>query len=144
MITGPNGQTLNDKWRDKGTKTFLGMHSNGFPNLLIMTGPQGGGGQFNFTRVCEMHANYVAWMLTTMRDSGSRKVDVKKEAEDEYAAHCRAMDIRTQPLRDCYSYYNGDGSAEPGSLAYYGGGDRWHEYRKAAQETLAPYLFQEE
>ncbi|MBT3736221.1 MAG: NAD(P)/FAD-dependent oxidoreductase [Gammaproteobacteria bacterium] len=141
MVTGPGGRTLNSKWKEEGTKTFLGMHSAGFPNLLIMTGPQGGGGQFNFTRVCEMHATYVTWMLTEMRDRGVETVDVKKEFEDEYADHCREMDLLSQPLRDCYSYYNGDGSAEPGSLAYYGGGDRWHERRKAAQASLDPYIF---
>ena len=67
-------------------------------------------------------------------------VDVKKEPEDAYAEHCREVDMATAPLRDCMSYYNGHGEAEPGSLAYYGGG-RWHKYRIQAQETLAPYVF---
>ena len=49
MITGRGGQTLNEKWQSEGTKTFLGIHSHGFPNLFIVTGPQGGGGSFNFT-----------------------------------------------------------------------------------------------
>ena len=141
MVTGVDGVTLKEKWQQEGTRTFLGMHSHGFPNLLIMTGPQGGGGQFNFTRVCEMHANYVTWMLTMMRDKGLHTVDIEKSAEDEYAAHCREVDLRSRPLRDCYSYYNGDGTAEPGSLAYYGGGAKWHEIRMQAQESLAPYRF---
>src|SRR5215204_1552928 len=51
MIRGLEGRTLKEKWEAEGTKTFLGMHSAGFPNLFIMNGPQGGGGQFNFTRV---------------------------------------------------------------------------------------------
>jgi len=50
-------------------------------------------------------------------------------------------DIRTRALRDCLSYYNGDGAAEPGSLAYYGGPQKWHELRLAAQETLESYVF---
>jgi hypothetical protein len=79
-------------------------------------------------------------MLKTMRDHGTGIVDVKKESENEYAEHCRVADINTSPLRDCVSYYNGHGDAEPGSLAYYGGG-RWHKYRIAAQTSLDPYLF---
>ncbi len=141
MITGRGGRTLQEKWGTEGTRTFLGMQSNGFPNLLIMSGPQGGGGQFNFTRVSEMHANYVVWMLQTMKERGARAVDVEKAAEEEYATHCRDMDVLTAPLRDCLSYYNGDGNANPGSLAYYGGGARWHERREAAQESLSPYIF---
>ena len=52
-----------------------------------------------------------------------------QEPEDAYAEHCREADIATAPLRDCLSYYNGHGDAEPGSLAYYGGGG-WHRWRK--------------
>ena len=75
-----------------------------------------------------------------MRERGARIVDVRKEPEEAYAAHCREADIGSAPLRDCLSYYNGHGDAEPGSLAYYGGG-RWHKLRIEAQATLEPYLF---
>ena len=142
MIAGRGGRTLRDKWKDEGTKTFLGLHSQGFPNLLILSGPQGGGGQFNFIRTIDGHTDYVVWMLETMRKRGAGVVDVRKEPEIAYAAHCREVDIRTAAFRDCLSYYNGEGSAEPGSLAYYGGPDKWHELRKAAQETLEAYVFE--
>jgi cation diffusion facilitator CzcD-associated flavoprotein CzcO len=140
MIVGREGRTLSEKWAAEGTRTFLGLHSRGFPNLLIMTGPQGGGGSFNFTDAIETHAEYVVWMLATMRDRGIDVVDVAKEPEDAYAEHCRVADINTAPLRDCLSYYNGHGDAAPGSLGYYGG-PRWHELRREAQETLTPYEF---
>ena len=140
MITGRNGQTLQQKWQSEGTKTFLGLHSNGFPNLFIVSGPQGGGGSFNFTDAIERHGDYIVWMLKTMRDRPAGSVDVKKEPEEEYAEHCRVSDLNSRPLRDCISYYNGHGEAEPGSLAYYGGG-RWHKYRIEAQRTLDPYVF---
>ena len=140
MITGRGGQTLNEKWRSGGTRTFLGLHSHGFPNLFIVSGPQGGGGSFNFTNAIEEHADYIVWMLTTLRDRGETIVDVYQAPEDEYAAHCRAADTGTAPLRDCISYYNGHGESEPGSLAYYGGG-QWHKFRSRAQQTLEPYQF---
>ncbi len=140
MITGRNGQTLSSKWKSEGTKTFLGLHSHGFPNLFIISGPQGGGGSFNFTDAIDQHADYVVWMLETLRNNMHTVVDVKKEPEQEYAEHCRIADITSQPLRDCISYYNGHGDAEPGSLAYYGG-TRWHKFRTDAQTTLEPYQF---
>ena len=140
MIRGRDGRTLREKWEAEGTRTFLGMHSRGFPNLFIMNGPQGGGGQFNFTRVSEMHANYVIWALDMMRTKHVRSIDVTREAEDEYTRHCAEMDLLSAPLRDCISYYNGEGKAQPGSLAYYGGGERWHQRRIAAQETMASYI----
>jgi cyclohexanone monooxygenase len=140
MITGRGGQTLNEKWQTGGTRTFLGLHSHGFPNLFIVSGPQGGGGSFNFTNAIEEHADYIVWMLSTLRERGETVVDVRQAPEDEYAAHCRAADTGTAPLRDCISYYNGHGESEPGSLAYYGGG-QWHKFRTRAQQTLEPYQF---
>jgi cyclohexanone monooxygenase len=142
MITGRGGRTLRQKWESEGVKTFLGLHSQGFPNLFIMSGPQGGGGQFNFTRGIEGHTDYVIWMLKTLRARGASVVDIRKEPENAYAEHCREADIITRPLRDCLSYYNGDGSAEPGSLAYYGGPQKWHALRIAAQDSLEPYVFE--
>ena len=141
MITGRDGRTLKRKWEEEGTRTFLGLHSAGFPNLFIVSGPQGGGGSFNFTDAIDTHSDYVVWMLKTMRERGARVVDVRKEPESAYAEHCRVADIASAPLRDCLSYYNGHGDAEPGSLAYYGGG-RWHRLRIEAQATLEPYLFE--
>ena len=140
MIVGREGRTLRDKWQEEGTKTFLGLHSKGFPNLFLISGPQGGGGSFNFTNAIEEHGDYVVWLLETMRDQGKGVVDVEAEHEDTYAKHCRDADQLTRPLRDCITYYNGHGEAEAGSLAYYGGGT-WHKYRTRAQETLEPYIF---
>ena len=140
MITGRDGRTLKQKWEEEGTKTFLGLHSKGFPNLFIVSGPQGGGGSFNFTDAIEAHGDYIVWMLETLRDRGARIVDVREEPELAYAQHCREADVGTAPLRDCISYYNGEGGAEPGSLAYYGG-NRWHKYRAEAQASLDPYVF---
>ncbi len=143
MGTGRGGQTLRDKWQNEGVKTFLGIHNHGFPNLFIMSGPQGGGGQFNFIRGLESHTDYVVWMLKTMRERGVGIVDTKKEPEIEYAEHCKQADILTSPLRDCFSYYNGDGTAEPGSLAYYGGPAKWHELRTEAQNSIEAYVFEQ-
>ena len=142
---GPRGprtaRRLSEKWQTQGTRTFLGLHSHGFPNLFIVSGPQGGGGSFNFTDAIDTHGDYIIWMLTEMRDKALNVVDITEDSEVSYAEHCRVADITTAPLRDCLSYYNGHGDAQPGSLAYYGGG-YWHKFRIAAQESLDPYLFE--
>ena len=141
MIKGRDGRTLNQKWQSEGTKTFLGLHSNGFPNFLIVSGPQGGGGSFNFTDAITAHADYIVWLMTSMREEGYAVVDVREDAEDEYARHCAQVDIASAPLRDCLSYYNGHGDAAPGSLAYYGG-RQWNMICEQAQTSREPYLFQ--
>jgi len=80
-------------------------------------------------------------MLNTLRNRNTSVVDIRKEPEVDYAVHCREVDIATSALRDCLSYYNGDGAAEPGSLAYYGGPQKWHALRRDAQDSLEPYVF---
>ena len=140
QVVGRDGRSLNDKWQSEGTKTFLGLHSAGYPNLFIVSGPQGGGGSFNFTNAIEEHGDYIVWMLQTLQEQQSIVVDVDAQMESDYAAHCALADQKTRPLRDCITYYNGHGEAAPGSLAYYGGG-QWHKWRKEAQSTLAPYRF---
>ena len=142
MIKGRGGRTLSEKWQAQGTKTYLGLHSQGFPNLFIVTGPQGGGGSFNFTDAIVQHTEYIVWMLDHMRSHGHTVVDVEKEPEEKWSDHCARADTVTRPLRDCITYYNGHGEAEPGSLAYYGGG-QWHKWRIRAQESLEAYVFED-
>ena len=139
-VIGEEGLSLSEKAKKEGTKTFLGIHSNGFPNLFIVTGPQGGGTSFNFTDAIENHSDYILWMLNTMKENSYNLVDVDKNYENEYANHCKEVDIQTGSLRDCITYYNGEGKAEPGSLSYYGGG-KWHKIRLEAQKSLKPYIF---
>ena len=139
-VTGIDGRTIEQKWQQGGTRTFLGLHTNGFPNLFIVAGPQGTGGSFNFLDAIEEHSEYVVWMLSTMRDLGHGVVDIRETDEISFAEHCAEVDVATMPLRDCLSNFNGYGRAEPGSLAYYGGREAGR--RKAwAQETLEPYEF---
>ncbi|MEM6485173.1 MAG: NAD(P)/FAD-dependent oxidoreductase [Pseudomonadota bacterium] len=142
MVTGRNGQTLLDKWAEEGTKTYLGVHSQGFPNLFIVMGPQSGGYGFNLMDGIHAQTDHILWVLQTMRDRGSDIVDVHKEYEEQYVQHCADMDIATKPLRDCLSYYDGYGKAKPGSLGYYGGAEKWIELKNAAEQSPDAFIFE--
>jgi cation diffusion facilitator CzcD-associated flavoprotein CzcO len=139
-VTGIDGRTIADKWREEGTRTFLGLHTSGFPNLFLMAGPQAAGGRFNLTETIEEHTKYVVWLLSTMRESGHATVDVREQDEADWAQHCADADRASAPLRDCLSNFNGYGRAEPGTLAYYGGKEAGRR-QGWAQETLEPYVF---
>lgn len=136
-----NGISVNDKWRAGGTRTFLAVHTAGFPNLFIIAGPQGGGGNFNMIEGIEEHTDYIAWLLKHSLEHRISSVDVKQEDEDEYAEHCRDADLATARLRECTSFFNDYGRAQPGSLVYMAGLDTWIERCRAAQASLAPYVF---
>ena len=131
--TGPAGRP------ERSAKNPMNIQSPTAPRLKITNASS----DSHAAGACaiEAHGDYIVWLLETMRDRGTRVVDVRQEPENAYAQHCRKMDVATAPLRDCISYYNGEGDAEPGSLAYYGG-NRWHKYRFEAQTTLDPYVFE--
>ena len=140
-ITDADGRSIADKWEEEGTRTFLGVHCHGYPNLFIVAGPQGTGGTFNFTDAIDEHTNYVARLLSTMRDFGHGVVDIRKEDENRWAKLCADADRATAPLRDCLTNFNGYGRAAPGSLGYYGGKKESARLRNWAQETLEAYRF---
>jgi len=141
MVRGVDGRSIMQKWTDGGTRTFLGVHHAGFPNLYVVTGPQGGGGSFNFTDSIEEHVRHIVGTLEAVRDQGADTIEVVPEAEARWARHCAKADEMSAPLRDCVSYYNGYGNAEYGSLAYYGGAGQWRRRATEALDTLEPFVF---
>ncbi len=139
-VTGLNGQTIDEKWSKTGTRTFTGLHTAGFPNLLIIGGPQGTGGSFNFLDAIEEHSEYVVALLSKMRELDVKVVDVTEEAEIEFSEHSAKADLASAPLRDCLGNFTGYGRTPPGSLVYYGGRGAMKR-RAQALETLEPYVF---
>ena len=132
------GRSIADKWQAEGTRTFVGLHTNGFPNCFIVAGPQGTGGSFNFTDAIEEHSDYIVKLLTKMRDEGIDVIDVNKLDEDRFAEHCIKADEASAPLRDCIGNFTGYGHGEAGGLAYYGG-KKAAKLREHALETLEPF-----
>lgn len=142
MVTGRGGETLLDKWSEDGTQTYLGVHSEGFPNLFIIMGPQSGGYGFNLMDGIYTQTDHVLWTLNTMKEQGYGVVDVAPDAEKAYVEHCARMDIATLPLRDCLSYYNGYGNAKPGSLGYYGGPEQYNKIKHEAEVSKEGFVFE--
>ena len=68
MITGEGGETLTGKWTKGGTRIF-GLHSQGFPNLMIMSGPQAAAASSTLSGP-SIPRRIVVWMLSEMRRRG--------------------------------------------------------------------------
>jgi 4-hydroxyacetophenone monooxygenase len=84
-ITGRGGVRLHDVWDDDDARAFLGTAVPGFPNLLMVYGPntQGGhGGSLIGTGEAQMH--YIVSLLAQMVHNGIGAVEVKPEVYDDY------------------------------------------------------------
>jgi cation diffusion facilitator CzcD-associated flavoprotein CzcO len=89
-FVGVGGQKLRDKWRD-GPVTYLGLQVGGFPNMIMLAGPQAGSGFTNFGRGVEETVNWTTELVRHARDHGHLSVDVTPEAEVEWGQHVADM-----------------------------------------------------
>lgn len=79
-IRGTRGQTLKQKWV-KGTRTYLGMASAGFPNMLYVYGPQSPSGFCNGPSCAELQGDWVVRCLADMREKNIERFEATEAGE---------------------------------------------------------------
>jgi cyclohexanone monooxygenase len=79
-IRGRNGVRLADAWVD-GPHTYLGLMSNGFPNLFMVTGPQSPSVQYNMPLAIEDHVDFIADAIAHLNVQGLNVMEPTKTAE---------------------------------------------------------------
>ncbi len=85
-IRGRGNRTLNQKWAE-GPKTYLGLMSEGFPNLFIITGPGSPSVLSNMIVSIEQHVDWIADCLSFMRRRALSSIEATAEAEEQWVAH---------------------------------------------------------
>ncbi len=104
-IRGRHGQTLNQKWAE-GPKTYLGVMSQGFPNLFIITGPGSPSVLSNMMVAIEQHVDWIADCVSYMRDRDLVSIEAKKDAEDKWVEHVNEI-AHTTLYPQANSWYMG-------------------------------------
>jgi cation diffusion facilitator CzcD-associated flavoprotein CzcO len=120
-IRGVDGQTLREKWFD-GPSTFLGIMTNGFPNMLMPAGPQSGSASTNYPRGIEIGVNWCTDFLEFVWDNGYLRAEATPEAEERWTAHVVKM-YSTMLMRKAKSWFTGYNSNveghEQGKVRYF-------------------------
>ncbi|HVM99397.1 MAG TPA: NAD(P)/FAD-dependent oxidoreductase [Caulobacteraceae bacterium] len=120
-IRGTGGGTLKDRWVG-GVRTHLGLASAGFPNLLIMYGPQSPAGFCNGPSAAELQGDVIVELLAWMRARGLTRIEATAEAEDAWNAHVEEMAAGTL-FPQANSWYMGANiPGKPRQLLNYPGG----------------------
>ena len=83
-IQGIGGQKLRAKWAD-GPITYLGLTVSGFPNMLMLAGPQIAA--TNFPRAVETAIDWSTPLLEYMWEHGYTRFEATAEAEQEWFDH---------------------------------------------------------
>ncbi len=85
-IRGRDGQCLRQKWAD-GPRTYLGLQTAGFPNMLTLVGPHNAATFCNIPRCIEQNVDWVTELIDYMARNDYSRVEASLEAEDEWTAH---------------------------------------------------------
>ena len=136
-FVGVDGQKLRDKWAD-GPITYLGLQTHGFPNLIMLTGPQSGSGFTNFGRGIEDAVFWTTDLLVGLREQGITRIENTVEAEEAWVEHIRGL-YDPLLLTKTQSWFTGFNTNLEGRdtiryVAYNGGQPR---YRRRLAECAA-------
>jgi cation diffusion facilitator CzcD-associated flavoprotein CzcO len=104
-LRGTNGATLRRTWAD-GVRTHLGVAVPGFPNLLILYGPQSPTAFCNGPTCAELQGDWIVELLGYLRQQGATRIEATAAAADAWNEHMDAVASRSLlPLAD--SWYMG-------------------------------------
>ena len=87
-IRGRDGETLKDHWKN-GPTSYMGVCVPGFPNLFMITGPNG-----PFTNIpptIETQVVFITDAIKMAEESRKKVVEAMPEAEDAWSATCEQL-----------------------------------------------------
>lgn len=86
-IKGQEGQTLQEHWQD-GAITYASVSSAGFPNMFMISGPQGPFA--NFPCAIESEVNFITECIERA-ERGSGYISAKRESELQWMDQCNRL-----------------------------------------------------
>ena len=136
-IRGIGGRALKDVWAD-GPQTYLGLAIAGFPNFMTLIGPHNAATFCNIPRCAEQNVEWVADLITYMRENNLQRVQPTVEAQDAWTEHVYETG-RFLLLTQVDSWMTGINSNVPSRkkrtfMAYAGGAPT---YRQRCEEVAA-------
>lgn len=122
-LRGRNGVTLKEKWAGGASlQTYLGIATEGFPNLFMITGPESPSVISNMMVSIEQHVEWVADCIDYLRKHDMAGIEAKREAEEGWSKHCREVAESTLAVKTDSWYMGANIPGKPrGFLAYLGG-----------------------
>lgn len=122
-VVGADGLTLAEHWKD-GMAALRGCTVDGFPNLLLIIGPNTGLGNSSMILMIESSLNYVSAYLRALGETGAAALDARPGAVRSWNTEMRRRMARTVwTTGGCKSWYlDSEGrntTAWPGTTAQF-------------------------
>jgi cation diffusion facilitator CzcD-associated flavoprotein CzcO len=105
-ITGRGGRDLATTFERDGIETYLGMNVAGFPNLVLLLGPNTGLGHNSVVFMIEQQVRYVLRLLDAAEARGAGAFEVTRTAQDRFNSVVQAKLARgIWSTGGCTSWY---------------------------------------
>jgi cation diffusion facilitator CzcD-associated flavoprotein CzcO len=107
-VIGPARVDLRDFWHQNRYQAYQGVSVPGYPNLFLITGPNGfvPGSYFWMVEATSAHA---ARVIAAARRRGATRVEIRREPHDEYFRRCSERAARsflfTETCAGANTYY---------------------------------------
>ncbi|MCW2528769.1 MAG: cyclohexanone monooxygenase [Pseudonocardiales bacterium] len=120
-IHGAGGTSLREKWA-AGPRTYLGIATEGFPNLFMITGPGSPSVLSNMIVSIEQHVDWMTACVKYLSDHGFRAIQPTNQAEDEWVEHVNFIAAQTLLLGTNSWYLGANVPGKPRVFMPYAGG----------------------
>lgn len=135
-IRGTGGRRLEETWRD-GIRTFLGIMTAGFPNMLMLYGPQSPAAFCNGPTCAEAQGDWVVECLDYLRANELSRIEATPEAQAAWTAELAEMAEMSLLSRADSWYMGANIPGKPRQLLSYLGMSEYLE--KCAQSAADGY-----
>jgi cation diffusion facilitator CzcD-associated flavoprotein CzcO len=138
-IRGSSGRSLQETW-SRGVQTYLGLGIPGFPNLLVVYGPQSPTAFCNGPTCAELQGDWVVECLSYLRDHGLSRIEAEPAAAESWTQHMAELAAGTLlPLADSW-YMGANVPGKPRQLLHHLGLQEYLAFcRKSAEHGYSGF-----
>jgi cation diffusion facilitator CzcD-associated flavoprotein CzcO len=134
-IEGSEGITLEGAWAEVA-RAYLGLSVPGFPNMFLLYGPNTNGGSGSVVNTLECGIGHVLAALREVEASGAARIEVRREAAEDFDRELRAALAKTVWQSGCSNWYVDENGNDPNNWPWV-----WSAYRRRTRE-LAPGAYE--
>jgi cation diffusion facilitator CzcD-associated flavoprotein CzcO len=134
-IAGRDGRALAEEW-GRVPRAYLGLTVPGFPNMFLLYGPNTNGGSGSVVNTLECGIGHLLAALEEMERAQAERIEVRREAADEFDRELRAALADTVWHTGCTNWYVDEDGNDPSQWPWL-----WSTYRRRT-EKLVPGAYE--
>jgi cation diffusion facilitator CzcD-associated flavoprotein CzcO len=120
-VHGRGGRDLRDKWA-AGSRSYLGLMMEGFPNMFLVCGANGPAALANIITINEQNVDWICDLITHMDENGLATIEPTLEAEDGWMDDVLTLADKSL-MSKANTWYTGTNvEGKPRGLTLYTGG----------------------